>query len=397
MDNTNSEQMKALKELLPNCFDKEGNFINDKFNEILKQNEVDFSKETYSLSWLGKSYARLLANENPRSVIKEDENFNAGKNSRNLLIKGDNLEVLKHLKHAYYKAIKMIYIDPPYNTGDDFIYKDERNFTPEELAQKAGIAEEEAARIIEFNARGSNSHSAWLTFIYPRLYVARSLLRDDGVIFISIDDNEQAQLKILCDEIFGEENFVSCIHWRRSESQNNNSKFISVVGEFVLCYAKNKLQSLKLNKINMQETATNEYRYEDERGKFRRGTIVDNTRGNHKITITSPDGITKKINSIRTKDFVLENDKNGFIYWTKTGTPYLKIYLDDTDGQIPNNWFNNSGVNEDAADEINDIFATKIFDTPKPTKLLQKIIQLSTAPKSGGGGAKRRLAMATSF
>src|SRR5690606_32482298 len=131
------------------------------------------------------------------------------KNSHNLLIQGDNLEVLKHLKGAYGEKVKMIYIDPPYNTGlDGFTYQDDRNFTPEQFAELAGIDLEEAKRVLDFTQSNANSHSAWLTFIYPRLYIAKQLLKDEGVIFISIDDNEQAQLKILCDEVFGEQNFI---------------------------------------------------------------------------------------------------------------------------------------------------------------------------------------------
>jgi adenine-specific DNA-methyltransferase len=162
--------------------------------EIVGESGLDISRESYSLNWLGKSYARLLANENPRTLLREDKEHNskeANQNSENLLIKGDNLEVLKHLTHAYSESIKMIYIDPPYNTGGDgFIYNDDRKFTVDELSRLAGIDRDESKRILEFTASKANSHSAWLTFMYPRLYVARELLREDGVIFISIDDKE---------------------------------------------------------------------------------------------------------------------------------------------------------------------------------------------------------------
>ncbi|CAG0907237.1 unnamed protein product, partial [Darwinula stevensoni] len=172
---------------------------------------VALSKEGYSLNWLGKSYARLLANENVRTLLKaktEHNNLPENISSQNMLIKGDNLEVLKHLMGAYSGKVKMIYIDPPYNTGSDgFVYQDDRKFTVEQLSHLAGIDKDEAKRILEFTDSGSNSHSAWLTFMFPRLYLAKQLLRDDGVIFISIDDNEQAQLKLLMDEVFGEDNF----------------------------------------------------------------------------------------------------------------------------------------------------------------------------------------------
>ncbi|WP_321148214.1 site-specific DNA-methyltransferase, partial [Serratia nevei] len=215
VETANSKQIAVLKANFPQCFDKNGAFIQEKLLEIVKSSDVELSKESYSLNWLGKSYARLLANLPPKTLLTEDKDHNQreeNKNSQNLLIKGDNLEVLKHMVNAYSEKIKMIYIDPPYNTGSDgFVYNDERNFTAEQLSELAGIDLDEATRILDFTVKGSSSHSAWLTFIYPRLYIARELLREDGVIFISIDDNEVAQLKLLCDEIFGEENFLSQI------------------------------------------------------------------------------------------------------------------------------------------------------------------------------------------
>jgi len=193
----NNKQIEILRKNFPQCFDKNGAFIPNKMEEIVGGSGLELSKESYSLNWLGKSYARLLANENPLTLLKEDIKHNSkeeNKDSQNILIKGDNLEVLKHLKNAYNESIKMIYIDPPYNTGGDgFVYNDDRNFSLDELSGLAGISLEEAQRILDFTNSKSNSHSAWLTFMYPRLYIARELLQDDGVIFISIDDNEVSQ------------------------------------------------------------------------------------------------------------------------------------------------------------------------------------------------------------
>ncbi|MDD2576735.1 MAG: site-specific DNA-methyltransferase, partial [Bacteroidales bacterium] len=209
LNNTNIE---ILKNNFPQCFDKNGDFQIEKFQNELKDNEINFSKESYGIDWLGKSYSRLLASDEATTLLKEDKEFNQKPeniNSENLLIKGDNLEVLKHLVGAYYEKIKMIYIDPPYNTGTDgFVYNDDRKFTVNQLKELAGIDEDKAKRILEFIQSNSNSHSAWLTFMYPRLYIAKQLLKDDGVIFISIDDNEVAQLRLIMDEIFGEENFI---------------------------------------------------------------------------------------------------------------------------------------------------------------------------------------------
>ena len=231
-----------LKKHFSHCFDKNSNFDFDKFKTELSQNEdLDFSKESYGMDWLGKSYARLLANDETTTLLKEDEKFNQkeeNKNSTNILIKGDNLEILKHLSNAYYEKVKMIYIDPPYNTGSDgFVYQDDRKFTTEELSKLAGIDKDKAKRILDFTQSKSNSHSAWLTFMYPRLYIAKQLLKDDGVIFISIDDNEVARLRLLMDEIFGEENFVAEIIWNSKYTTSNDAKYLSNQHETILFYS----------------------------------------------------------------------------------------------------------------------------------------------------------------
>lgn len=244
VETANSKQLTLLKKHFPNCFDRDGNFIQERMLEVINANEVELSKESYSLNWLGKSYSRLLANLPPKTLIHADVEHNAQeqhKDSKNLLIKGDNLEVLKHLVNAYSEKVKMIYIDPPYNTGSDgFVYNDDRKFTKEQLAELAGLDIEEAERILSFADQGSSSHSAWLTFMYPRLYVAKEFLREDGVIFISIDDNESSQLKLLCDEIFGEDNFISQLVWEKKKKGTFLSNSITSVKEYIYVYAKSK-------------------------------------------------------------------------------------------------------------------------------------------------------------
>ena len=263
--------------------------------------------------------------------IKNKEIISNSDDKFNFLLEGDNLHSLYLLEKTHKGKIDVIYIDPPYNTGNrDFIYDD--NCIDSEDCYK---------------------HSKWLSFMKRRLEIANKLLSINGVIFISIDDNEFAQLKLLCDEIFGENDFVTSIHWKRSESQNNSAKQLAIVGEYILCYAKCKFQRL-FNKIELKNTALKEYRYVDEitGKKFRRGTIVDNTRGKNILEVTSPNGITKTIKSIRNKTFFDEKNKKGEIYWTETGTPYLKIFLKDSEGQVANNWFDDVGVNEDAKNTI---------------------------------------------
>lgn len=239
---TKSKQIQLLKKHFPQCFDKQGKFMPERLQEVVGDEGIELSKESYSLNWLGKSYARLLANENPRTWLAEDKEHNQkpeNQNSENLLIKGDNLEVLKHLVNAYSEKVKMIYIDPPYNTGSDgFVYQDDRKFTVDELSRLSGIDKVEAKRILDFTQSKANSHSAWLTFMYPRLYLARELLQEDGVIIISIDENESSQLKLMCNEIFGEENFAGDIVWKNSSK--NDQDYISIQHEYFVVYVRSK-------------------------------------------------------------------------------------------------------------------------------------------------------------
>ena len=290
----------------------------------------------------------FIEDKDKKVVIDESKEYN-------FLLEGDNLHSLKLLEKTHKGKIDVIYIDPPYNTGNkDFIYDD-----------------------VFVDKTDGYSHSKWLSFMSERLEIARELLSEEGVIFISIDDNEQAQLKLLCDKIFGEENFVTTIHWKRSESQNNTAKQIAIVGEFILCYAINKFNRL-FNKIDLNETAIKEYRYIDHitGKKFRRGTIVDNTRGKNILDIVSPSGIRKKIKSIRNKEFFNEKNKNNEIYWTNTGTPYLKIFLDESSGQISSNWFDDAGVNEDATEQLKKLKIN--FNFSKPTSLIIRLLKIAS-------------------
>lgn len=265
---SNSKQIAVLKQHFPNCFDKDGKFLPEKMAEIADAEGLDLAREGYSLNWLGKSYARLLANLNTETLLsanKEHNQKDENKNSENLLIQGDNLDVLKHLKNAYAEQIKMIYIDPPYNTGGDgFVYADDRKFSVDELAQLAGIDEHEAKRILDFTQSNSNSHSAWLTFMYPRLYIAKELMSVDGVIFISIDDNEQAQLKMLCDEVFGEESFVSQISVVNNLKGRNDKANVATAHEHVIIYSKSDFIS---NGVPLTEDQLASYKYEDKNGE----------------------------------------------------------------------------------------------------------------------------------
>jgi adenine-specific DNA-methyltransferase len=270
-----NKDLEALRLNFPHCFDKDGNFQLEKFKNNLTEKEINFSTESYGLDWLGKSYARLLASDPATTLLSADETHNSkpeNANSENLLIKGDNLEVLKHLANAYYEQVKMIYIDPPYNTGKDgFVYNDDRKFTVKELQQLTGVDEEKAKRILDFTLQKSNSHSAWLTFIYPRLYIAKQLLKDEGVIFISIDDSEVAQLRLLMDEeIFGAENFVAELPTIMNLKGNNDEFGFAGTHEYTLVYCKNKAKAA-FNEFSVDEETILKSWEEDEIGYFKKG------------------------------------------------------------------------------------------------------------------------------
>ena len=286
--------------------------------------------------------------------------------SENAIIHGDNLLALKSLLPRYENKIKCIYIDPPYNTGNEaWIYND--NVSDPHLQEWLG-------QVVGKEGEDLTRHDKWLCMMYPRLRLLQKLLADDGAIFISIDDNELFSLKFICDEIFGASNFITAIHWRRSESQNNTAKLISNVAEYILCYLKNKTAESKFNKINLTNEAVKEYRYKDEKGFFRRGTISDKSRGKNIIEVTAPNGTKKIIKSIRTKKFIEEKDRQGLIYWTANGMPYLKIYLEESDGQIANNWFDDAGVNEDAAEILTNLKIS--FEYSKPNLLIERLVSL---------------------
>ncbi|WP_165241511.1 site-specific DNA-methyltransferase [Corynebacterium lizhenjunii] len=236
----NDFEIKRLRTALPEYFDKDGNFLLDRLQESLKEANVDVTKEGYELKFLGKSYAKYLSSTEAETFVVPDLEHNSqaeNKESENLYIVGDNLDALKHLRGSYAGQIKCIYIDPPYNTGSDgFVYNDDFGFTPTQLVDKIGLSEEEATRVLDL--QGKSSHSAWLTFMYPRLQLAKELLTDDGVIFISIDDNEQSNLKLLCDEIFGEQNFVAGFVVVRSEG-GGLAKQAIIGHDYLPTYARN--------------------------------------------------------------------------------------------------------------------------------------------------------------
>ncbi len=262
--------LEILKKYFPQCFlkpdtDENGNIIKEHFDteklSALLDDNVDITKEGFTLNFLGKSYARYQANLESETVIVPDAE-NSKTESKNIYIVGDNLDALQHLRHSYSEKIKCIYIDPPYNTGkDDFVYNDKFGFTAKELVEKLDIDEDEAERIVEM--QGKCTHSAWLTFMYPRMALARDLLRDDGVIFISIDDNEQANLKRLCDEVFGEGNFVGTFTVKSTPNARDYGH-IGKMHEYILFYTKNRI----LAETYLIQEKEKKFKFEDETSGF---------------------------------------------------------------------------------------------------------------------------------
>ncbi|SES28899.1 adenine-specific DNA-methyltransferase [Gracilibacillus ureilyticus] len=236
----NTKEIEKLKSNFPQFFSKDGKFLVERFNEMLSEQNIDLDREGYELKFLGKSYAKYLTGTKTTTVLTPDIEHNTkdiNNKSENLYIIGDNLDAIKQLVNSYSNKIKCIYIDPPYNTGSDgFVYPDNFKFTKDSLADAIGIEVDEAERIL--NMAGKSTHSAWLTFMYPRLMLARDLLTDDGVIFISIDEEEMANLQLLCDEIFGEENKIGEIV-RNTNSSKNQALFLSTSHDYCLVYGKN--------------------------------------------------------------------------------------------------------------------------------------------------------------
>jgi len=396
--NAENHDLEILKQHFPHCFDKNGDFQFDKFKENLTEKEVNFSKESYSLEWLGKSYARLRACDPATTLLKADETHNLKTeniNSQNLLIKGDNLEVLKHLSSAYYEKVKMIYIDPPYNTGNDgFVYEDDRKYTLKELQKLTGVDEERAKRILEFTRSKSNSHSAWLTFMYPRLYIAKQLLKDDGVIFVSIDDNEVAQLRLLMDEVFGEENFVANVIWNSTKSVTNTA-LISVSHTYNLIYSKNIEYFIEnRNEFRLPDDGVGfENPDNDPRGAWKADPFqVGGWRPNQQYEIKNPN--TGKIYKPNPEcswkndyDKFLELLADNRIVFGKTGTsgPQRKRFIWEAEerGKVTKTLWDDVETTTNGTQLVKKMFDdNNVFDNPKPTGLIKKILQLSTNKSS---------------
>lgn len=382
--------------------------MNKGLQAIIKNNNalcMEYDKEEISdgfqLRFVGKSYAKYIKELDTETMLVPDVDWNTqeeNKNSENVFITGDNLEALKHLQKAYSNKIKLIYIDPPYNTGGgDFVYQDSFKFSDKELEEKLGLSSDEIEKVKSL--KGKSSHSAWLTFMYPRLALAKRLLTEDGVIFISIDDNEQANLKLICDEIFGE-SFVDIMIWRKSgasrDGKMKNTTTFRKDHEYLIVAFHNVVQ---LNKSFEKPSWQNSYNNPDNdpRGAYKAGSISkkeEASNPNHKnyYTVTSPAGKTFTRQFDVSQEEFMKLNEDGRIYWGKNNeaVPSIKIfenekrivttssYLveDDYDFCVIDNEEMTTTKGTKELQELLDIDSLGEEFRPKPSELLKKVIQI---------------------
>lgn len=376
-----AENIAQLKALFPEAV-TEGKIDFEVLQTILG-GEIEKRQTYYKFTWNGKEEARAYARIPSMGTLRPCVEESSGKDgtpgkfdSENLYIEGDNLEVLKLLQGAYHKKVKMIYIDPPYNTGKDFVYPDNFRDSIGNYKSLTGQTDEEGAATRANPETSGRYHTDWLNMMYSRLILARNLLTDDGVIFISIDDCEVDNLRKICDDVFGEDLFIAQVAWRRTDNQANIGIFAKVK-EYVLIYAKS--ESVALGRLPLTEKAKAEYRYSDAKGLFRRAILLDKTRGRRFYP-----KVTKLGNTLNGPWMVSEEefdrmDAAGEIYWTENGDgqPYGKIYLDNSQGQIPNDfWGIDIGTNQRGSLEVEALFQRRIFDFPKPVSMVETIVRI---------------------
>lgn len=400
--NLTQENVVRIRELFPNCVTEakgEDGAMKlavdfDQLRQELAESIVEGPQERYTLNWPGKREAMLAANAPIAKTLRpcqhESVDFDT---TKNLFIEGDNLDALKLLQETYLGKVKLIYIDPPYNTGNDFIYDDDFAIDPGEFLKRSNQKDSEGNRLIANLASNGRFHSDWLSMIYSRLKLARNLLRDDGAIFISIDDNEQASLKRICDEVFGEENFVSTIIWEKRYSPQNAVKWFSESHDFILVYAKNKLNWYP-NLLERSDEMNARYRNldNDPRGVWK---PADSTaQGGHGTKaqfyeLTAPNGKKHTLPNGRcwlyTQPVLQKMIEDNRIWFGLDGNnvPAVKRFLSEVKQgtACQTIWkYSEVGHNQEAKKEVNELFPeASVFDTPKPTRLIKRILQVATS------------------
>ena len=388
--------IETLGQLFPSCLTEkindEGKLVKaidfDKLRQELACEVVEGAEERYQFTWPDKRNAIRLANSPINKTLRpcreESVDFD---NTENLYIEGDNLEVLKLLRENYLGKVKMIYIDPPYNTGNDCVYNDDFAKGLGEFNAQSGLFDEEGNRMADPMVQNTESngrfHTDWLNMIYPRLKVAKDLLADDGVIFISIDDNEVENLRKVCDEVFGESNFIAQIAWKRKKEISNDSKNVAIQGEYILSYGKIST-TLALEPLADEYVAksyndpTDDYPL----GKWRPVPLTVSkglSGGGYTYTVTTPTGIEHtRLWAWPEKSFK-KLVEEGKVYWgkDKNGVPQRVMYLSESKGQPISNYWDNVATNKEGKKDILSLFGDNAFDTPKPVNLIHKMMQVS--------------------
>lgn len=394
-----------LAELFPSviteALDADGNPVKavnfDLLRQELSDHLVEGPQERYQLDWPGKREAAFAANapiaKTLRPVRQESVDFDT---TKNLFIEGDNLDALKLLQESYLGKIKLIYIDPPYNTGGDFIYDDDFAESTTDYLERSGQADANGAKLVANTEANGRFHSDWLSMMYPRLKLARNLLKDDGVIFISIDDNEVDSLRKLCAEVFGGQNFVAQIIWQKVYSPKNSAQWFSEDHDYIVCFAKNKGA---WNPNRLPRTAAMEARYRnpdgDPRGAWKASDLAARNRydaGVYPITTPSgrvisgpPRGSYWRVN----KQSFEAMDADNRIWWGTDGSnvPAIKRFLSEVaDGRTPQTlWpYSEVGHTQDAKKTLLKYVpfehTENVLNSVKPVELLQRVLQLATSP-----------------
>jgi len=396
--NLTQENIARIRELFPGCVTEaqgEDGKLRlavdfDQLRQELSESIVEGPQERYHLNWPGKREALLTANAPIAKTLRpcRDESVDFD-TTKNLFIEGDNLEALKLLQETYLGKVKMIYIDPPYNTGNDFIYEDDFAENADEFLKRSNQKDEEGNRLVTNSESNGRFHSDWLSMIYARLKLARNLLADDGVIFISIDDGEVGNLRKLADQIFGETNFIANLIWQKKYTRANDAKWFSDNHDHILCYGKDK-QGMTLNMLPRNEDQLAAYSNPDNHPKgiwkatplhAKSGTNTSEYTFNNGITWKPPIGTYRRFNDESMKRM----DENNEIWFGADGTqtPSRKSFLCDVkDGVTPVTlWpYDEVGHNHEANNELKTLGIGGLFNNPKPTRLLKRALILATNP-----------------
>jgi len=388
--NLTEHNLEQLKALFPSVF-AEGKVDFEALRAELGEH-IETQGERYQFTWAGKEQAKRIATTPSLGTLRPapEESVNWDE-TENLYIEGDNLEVLKLLQKSYFNKVKVIYIDPPYNTGKDFVYKDDFKDNLANYQRLSGQRDEEGNPLTTNTESAGRYHSNWLNMMYPRLKLARNLLRDDGVVFISIDDIEVHNLRKICDEIFGEGNFAANIVWQKKYAVSSDDPGIGVMHDHILVYSKTGL--FQRNLFPRTEQQDDRYKNPDNdlRGRWSSDNYVSNKSREERPTLWYPISHPKTGDEVwpephavwrYTKDKHVQLECEGRLYWGPDESykrPRIKRYLSEVQqGIVPPTWwaFEDSGHNDEAQKETAKLVDQKVFSTPKPVRLLKKIIMV---------------------